>query len=66
VCGMGIIGAQVALSLFIVGAFPGGVLGGVGVSAGFRGTQSATATSRTSNNSALASAQRRFGGFRVR
>ena len=69
VCGMGFVGAQAALSLFVVGAFPGS---GIGVFNSFGGGSRANdarrqrldLTRRGSNREGFQqSAARRFGGF---
>jgi hypothetical protein len=68
VCGMGFVGAQAALSLFVVGAFPGS---GIGLfnSFGFSRANDARRqrldlTRRGSNRGGFQqSAARRFGGF---
>ena len=61
VCGMCFIGAQVSLSLFIVGAFPGGLVGGLFGNTGRTGSNA----SGRQNPSPIVSAQQRFGGFRM-
>jgi hypothetical protein len=75
VCGMGFVGAQAALSLFVVGAFPGSGIGLFNSFGGFSRANDANdglnarrqrldLTRRGSNREGFQqSAARRFGGF---